>query len=640
MKSFFLEPLARPACRLPLVNTQTFFLPERHCLAAMNISDEGRDARIFLVNTDTLESEWHPAPEGESGPYGFVLGADGNLYVSFFGGRIYRFIFEEKRFCLLADPFAGQTPRRLAWGSGASRAGRLYFGVYPTGEFVEYEIASGEWRIVVPSPDVTFGLYANQFQELPDGRMLVLLYGARAEFLIYDPVKAEIVSRWKVAKENQGKLRSLCLLDEERVIYSVGETIRTFNFVTGEWEADFLTEAPDTLRWVAWQGDRLMACGVYRSDVYELTHGLCRKIRTGLQTGNIPNGGVFEIARDTFACFGDNGMVVKFSGKGEPLQSTQIDNTSDWGMNVCSLKKLPGSNLAVGAHFISSQIFSVDLESGVSHSSLDKVTPRLGQIMRFTYLNGVVYFAAYVNANVFAWQVKEPFVFGKNPRLLSSVGHKQSRPMGFCNDGRFLYVTTRADYGELGGAITAIDPASGQREVFRDFVPTQNPVSCFQYGEFLVGTTEVHGDQGSCVAEAENAVIYVWDTKRKITLRTAEPWPCKSLLALDISPAGRLLGFGEGLYFLFDVESGECSVRKWSGAVPTSGIFWEENILLLSVPETAERSVLQLFDLETGKTTILGEVPPLRIFERLDASSILATANGSEIVRVSLGDTL
>lgn len=140
-------------------------------------------------------------------------------------------------------------------------------------------------------------------------------------------------------------------------------------------------------------------------------------------------------------------------------------------MNINSLRKAPGSNLAVGSHFITSQIFQVDLETGVFSSSLNKVVTIAGQITCSVFLDGVVYLGVYGHALVLAYRRGEPFVFDKNPSTLAAVGHGQNRPMGIYSDGFRLYMVTQANYGELGVAITVIEPSDGRREVFHNFFP-------------------------------------------------------------------------------------------------------------------------------------------------------------------------
>lgn len=624
-----ITPIARPQCRLPIILNATHFLEKQRCLAAMNVSDH--DTRLFLLNVDTMQSEFFPVPDGQQGPYGFSLGADGCLYNGFFYGRIYRFDPGTKEFALVAEPFGGKK-YRLAWGGYGSKAGRIYVGYYPTGEFAEYDIASGKCRLIAPLPGEPFGVYANEFLELPDGRILVMLYGAHSEILLYQPTTGQIEFRREM--ENRSKIRSLCLLDDERVIYSAANAIRVFNFVEGDWEADHASDMPDFLSWLTFQDGRLLASGYEHGDVYEVSRDGLRRIATGLHSGNRATGGIHKVALDTFVCLGDNGLVAKFSWANGPLATAQLDNLTDTGMNIHSLLKIPERHLAVGSHFINSQIFSVNLDTGVTHSSLNKVTTHAGQITCATFLDGTVYLGVYGGAEILAWLPDEPFVFGRNPRQLCRIAHAQNRPMGLYNDGRLLYTVSRADYGELGGAISVINPSDGTCEVYRDFVPAQNPCAFFKHGGLFAGTTEIYGDQGSCLPEAEDAVIFVWSVAERKTVHSVVPWPGKTLRALAISPAGKLIGFGVEKYFLFDVDERTLTLRDWTEAAPSSGIFLDENRFLMAIPTGEENSKILLLELDANTTHTVDDTDALRFFERLETGEILASRNGAEIVKL------
>ena len=634
-----IHPIAQPEFRLPFVNSLHVFLESHRCLAAMNISDEGRDTRLFLVHVDTLESESIPVPDAQWGPYGFVQGSDSKLYAGFFYGRIYSFDPATREFEFKADPFAGQSPGRLTWAGAASRAGRIYMGMYPTGEFTEYDIDLGHCHTVAPLEGTPFGVYANQFLELPDGRMMVMLYGAHGEVLIYNPATQRIEARREIpCREWQSKSRSLCQLDERRVVYATDKALKTFNYQTMDWEDDFLTELPDKFFWIKSIAGHLYAAGSKAGGVYEISRSGCRLIETGLRDGNRTGGGIHAIGSDRFACLGDNGQFVRFSPTLGALDAVQIDNTSSTGMNINTLRKDPCSNRLIGSHFITSQIFQADIETGVSQSSFHKVVAVPGQITCSVFHGGVVYLGVYGMALFMAWRPELPFVFGENPRLVCQVTHGQNRPMALYQRGGLLYTATRANYGELGGAIAVIDPATGDCEVHRNFVPAQNPFSVFLHGDFLVGTTEIHGDQGSCPPEAENAVLFAWDTVRRRTAHSCLPWKSKSLRALAISPRGTLVGFESGRYFLYHVESMACTVHPWNHADPGSGLFLDARRFLAVLPCGPHKARFLLLDVETHAVTDLGETANARVFELVENGDVLASIEGSLIARITLQD--
>jgi len=164
-----IDDVAQPACRMPVINNATIYMPDHGCLAAVNFSDARIDTRLFLIDVHSLTSESFRVPDDQHGAYGFVRGSDGNLYMGFFGGRIYMFAMTTRTFTRVADPF----PDQFTWGGGASRNGKVYMGVYPTGKFCEYDVRTRACEVFAPMPEEKLGFYAGKFVELYDGRILV-----------------------------------------------------------------------------------------------------------------------------------------------------------------------------------------------------------------------------------------------------------------------------------------------------------------------------------------------------------------------------------------------------------------------------------------------------------------------------------
>jgi len=632
--------VAQPESRLPLVNCPRVFMEKERLLATVNYSSDGRDTRLFLSNVDSLETEAIPVPDQQFQVYGFAQGADGRLYLGCSGGRIYSYDPTTKKFQLVADPFP--QGNRLTWGACASRAGRVYMGVYPTGAFTEYDIATGTHTVLSSLPEQTKGVYARDFLEMPDGRILLILMGAAPELIIYNPSTREFDLRKKITSKDAeiAGVGGLAVLDKDRVIYAASTTVKTFNTARGEWEDDFLTPVPEVLCWMAWIGETLFAAGAESGALYIVTRQGCTPVETGLYSGNRFAGRIDQVGPDRFIGLGDNGLLTRFSLHGEAPETRQIDTLTSRGLNLHFLKKDLESPVVIGSHFINSQIFRLNLESGQCQPSLDKITSTAGQVTCASFLDGVAYLGIYGQAILQAYHPGEPFAYGKNPRFLIKIGSEQNRPIGLANDGHRLFMATRAYYGVLGGAISEIDPKNGRCEVYRDFVPTQNPVSMFYHDGCLIGTTEIRGDQGSCLPQAENAVIYVWDTRIRQTRQTKVPWKAESLHGLALSPNGQLIGFEPNKYFLYDSASGDCAICDWSYGTAHSGIFLDDRRCLIAVPgKTPGKHTLLLLDITEKTTSSLGEIEPIRLFERLGSGEILVGLAGYRVAVLTLTPT-
>jgi len=620
-----IDEVSRPAMRLPFVNTPTLYLQDRRLLACVNVnySDAAHGAALFLVDIDAMADRKIRLPGGEVGAYAFVRGADGNLYMGTFDGVIYRYDFEGDDIVEVARPFAG---RRGAWfwGGIAATSGKVYMGVYPTGEFCEYDIAGGSFNIVAPMPAEGCGYYAREFVELPDGTILIYVGGSRPTILLYDPATTTSRDIMTLTPEHAGFGYFEGFLDDSRVILKISERhegrLRIFNWRNMRFEGDFLKELKDVLH--------LTRAG---HDVYATTYPAGRvyrqrKDKLDVVVDGFPDGNrldrIHHVVAEEFVGLGDNGLFVRFDLKTGESSSFQVGNESKRGTRISFLETIPDRNVVIGSHFICMQMFKIDLESGASESSLNKISQYTGQVTCGTAVGDTFYLASYGKAVLYALDPEAPFEYGTNPRLIGEIGEVQNRPVEMVNDGRYVYVATKAEYGSLGGAITVLDPATERFEVCRNFVPDQNPTSLFYCPstECLVGTTETCGDCDTHQATAEAAVVFIWDTRQRKTIHTSSPWTSGLLRARSLSGDGTLIGFDPDRYFVFDLHRREYEVRPWSHKPVTAGIFMDDGCFYGATED-------RLFRLDVGADDVLllAHTSRTTLFERVSENRMLFT---------------
>lgn len=628
-----IEDVAQPACRMPVINNPTIYIPDHGLLAAVNYSDAKKDTNLHLVDVNALKSEKYKVPDDQYGAYGFARGADGNLYIGFFGGKIYSFNMATRTFSFLAHPF----PDRLIWGGGASKDGEIYMGVYSTGEFCEYDIVTGRCDIFAPMPKDNLGHYAAEFAELPDGRMLVFIYGAKPTFVIYNPAKKQIEKTYGLDLHEKAS-RSLGVLDDDRVIFSSGNAIKLFNHATGRVEGNYVEDIPESFHYLQQVNGSYTAVGLSIGGMYRFKKNSVSVLKEKLKDNNIPSGGVHALDSHAYACLGDNGLFTKFDVESGKEENLQIQNETNCGMNLQMFRKDPGSSLVVGSHFINSQIFSLNLETNESVSSLSKVVTYPGQINCATFINNMCYLGAYGHANILAYDPRVPFACNKNPRLIASAGHEQNRPVNIVNDGRLVYMATKANYQTLGGAITVLNPDSGKIEVYRDFVKSHNPTSVFYHDAgFLVGTTQTFGDMKSHAALDKNAVVYVWDTKKRQTIHASFPWESDSLPASALSPEGIMIGFKEGCYYLFNMDGFSCKTVKSDLRSVSGGLFLDSKRFLGSCRYSGnEKQVIFILDINSNAFEELCPAMDTRLFEMISAREILVNYHEYQIKKLVL----
>lgn len=611
-----IEDIAQPSCRMPVINTPTIYMPDRGLLAAVNYSDAKKDTNLFLIDVKKMESRKYPVPDEQYGPYGFTRGSDGKLYAGFFGGGIYSFDFETGKFTMRTKPFGDD---KLIWGGGASLKGKIYMGVYPTGEFCEYDIHSGDCNVFSPMPKENLGFYAQDYFELPDGKMLVFISGAKPAILIFNPAKKQIEKICDVAMEDKNCGRFFSLLDNERVIYSAKNSIKVFNFTKAALDGEFITDIPETFSYIRRFNDSFFAVGLYLGKIYKFDKNGFSVVKENLKNGNIANGGIHHFRNNKFVCLGDNGLFTKFDTETGKEECLQIQNESSTEMKLQMFRKNPRSNTVVGSHFINSQIFSLDLNTGKSKPSLSKIVTSPGQINCATFLDNACYMGIYGRAIIYKYNPGDDFVFDVNPRPVAVTGNEQNRPVNIINDGKLVYMASKANYNALGGAITVFDPATERFDVHRDFVKTHNPTSMFYHGKgFLVGATQTFGDMKTHIPFDKNAVVFVWDMKQRKTIHTSFPWEAEALSGCALSNEGVLIGFGENKYFLFNANDFSYKVNNFEMQHPSGGIFLSSELFLGS-----SQNILFTLDIKKNILTELRKTKGTRLFEKISADEIL-----------------
>lgn len=622
--------IVRPSTRLPFVNSPLVHLPRRRKLCAVNYSGTGRDANLFLVDTETLAASKHPLPEGENGAYGFVRGSDGKLYLGTFSGSLYRFDPETEELSLLCHPFQsnGETTG-VVWSGGASRSGKIYMGAYPTGEFCEYDIASGQYRILRPMPPRNgLSFYARAFTELPDGSVLVFVGGARPELFAYRP-ETEDLERTKTDEPLPTALSFECFLDDGRLIANREKQLVLFDWRRRRFAEPLAPGQPENISGLAWRKGVLHGVGFPSGTLYRLAGGRAEPLDRPLP---LDGGRLVQLiceGGEDFVSLTDNGLAVRFNPEDSaPPRTSQVPNETTAGMHLSMLEPQPGGPLMVGAHFINMQIFVANRATGEVRPSRHKVSGYSGQVTCGVWVGEVFYFASYGSAVLYRFQPDKPFAYGENPRVIGPVGHEQNRPMSLVSDGRRLYMASKAGYGRLGGAISVYALDSGEIEVHRDFVPGQNPQRMFLDAPTgrLAGATTIAGDQGSAPPAAEHGRVFVWDTDTRQTLATMEPWKAPGLPATALSPNGTLVGFDRDRFYLCDVRGLTCETRSWPHGPVQGGIFLDGRRFL-----GAGESELFLYDMESQGFQPLIASEGARLVRRAGEREILFDGKQTEV---------
>ncbi|MFC3770529.1 cohesin domain-containing protein [Paenibacillus sp. GCM10012303] len=140
-----------------------------------------------------------------------------------------------------------------------------------------------------------------------------------------------------------------------------------------------------------------------------------------------------------------------------------------------------------------------------------------------------------------------------------TIGEAQDRPYIMKTMGDKIMTGTIPGYGELGGALTIFDPASGQVKVHRNIVQNQSIVGLAYKDGYIYGSTTIHGGLGTTATE-RSAKMFVWDVanERKVTEFTLDIPGLSNppmISGLSVGPDGNIWGGVNGILFKMDPES-------------------------------------------------------------------------------------
>lgn len=136
----------------------------------------------------------------------------------------------------------------------------------------------------------------------------------------------------------------------------------------------------------------------------------------------------------------------------------------------------------------------------------------------------------------------------------ATIDEAQNRPRAIHHhdsSGQLL-VGTKADYGTLGGAISAYNPETGTLETHRNVIEEQTIHAITSIGDSVYLGSEIYGGLGIDPV-AEEAVLAGWDPESGAVLFDLTPVPGGEMINTLVSTGGLLYGCtGSGTLFVVD----------------------------------------------------------------------------------------
>lgn len=172
-----------------------------------------------------------------------------------------------------------------------------------------------------------------------------------------------------------------------------------------------------------------------------------------------------------------------------------------------------------------------------------------GQVDALTVAGPYLVLGTYTHAVLYRMQLKNGHF---DTTDLGELGEQQDRIHALlpANPER-IYVGSISGYGRAGGALSILNPLTGDRRIFRDALPLQSIVSLAlsEDSDFLYLGGSIYGGTGSDSSPSQSALLGEWDTKNNKLTRTVELAPGESKIS--------------GLAVLPEVICGLTSSGKW-----------------------------------------------------------------------------
>ncbi len=209
--------------------------------------------------------------------------------------------------------------------------------------------------------------------------------------------------------------------------------------------------------------------------------------------------------------------------------------------------KIYGSSLKPG------HVFAFDTKTGKTEQ-LGLLTSGRIQVYDFLAHNGGLFMSSYTGSYYDYYDPSQPRS-ENNPRRIGRAGMQQERPIHLVlgPDGQ-VYSPNMPVKGQLGGALTRIDPKTYALKSWRNLVPKQSLMAVApvpETGELLL-TSSIAGGSSAIPTEKE-AVIALWNPKTEQVTYTAKPIAgATSYNKATRARNGIIYGFAKNQYFAFD----------------------------------------------------------------------------------------
>jgi len=524
--------------RIPLVNSRPLGVVRNGARTILcgSYASPG-EGSIFALNLENGQSERIITPGRSAGTYALMEGIDGKIYLDS-ELKPTCFDLETRTFQSLTDEAANG----LVWSGLATRSGHVFFSSSP-GEISEYDIANKRF-LRRNYRGNNRGLFGKSWLELPDGRALCAFVSSTAEIMVFEPGReGECIPTIKQLAGRQsvhlcGMQRQMIVLQsEDLLVWLDPGTLRVVKSETVPGTPEATALLGDLMFGWAREGHLLLL----EEHQWRTWHANVLPPQSGC-FGNTPWGDLFFVGEEG-DCFSMN------------LQGLQTHQIFTGAKNAMYLQTLcaGGDDKIYGSTFINQRFFAADRRTE-EVADLGRASWNAGQVDFILARRGKIYMACYASADLVEYNPDIPIEDGRNPQVRLSLrkDYGQMRPRGFLAHEDRIWMTTHAQYGKLGGAITWLNPDTGEFKVSvpRATLNLENIILHAPSRTLAIGTS-VEGDCKSAAAVERSASLILLDLKTEC---------CRVFTPQDkVTSLTPLMATEDGSVLTWDFVKNKCS---------------------------------------------------------------------------------
>ncbi|GGH10460.1 cohesin domain-containing protein [Paenibacillus segetis] len=457
-----------------------------------------------------------------------IIAPDGTVYIGAITSSNTGELWSYSPVTKTVQKLKGIGSEKSVWSMTTDPAGNVYIGTYDNGKLYRYNPKTTELK---DYGTVLAGRNYIRSMAYDDGYIYAGMglpfdvVKVNVETGVKEVISAEVPGILGVAHEKMEFAYDMAVVDKYLFVKASGEvglTMVIYNLDEQKWEHKYIGVDPVSQRGVMSYNQIPVADG----KAYIPAHGGIVEVdlttldtrNTGISFGTSLRGaawvdmGIPELTPDRTI------VTIQANGK---LSALDVKNgiRKDLPGVVAKGGPIPIHNMERGTD---GRLYMTAYPGGVG-GVFDPTTNEstnflIGQAEGIVSVGNKVYYGVYPGGHIYEVDITG----GKltEPKEIFQIGSGQDRPykMEYA-DGK-LIIGTIPDYGELGGALTIYDLATGDKQVYRDIIKDHSIVGLAYKDGKIYGSTTKYGGSNT-TPPTNNPEVFVWDiAQKKMTMHT------------------------------------------------------------------------------------------------------------------------